>query len=81
MTGNQDGGLGFFGGDISPFSFACLMEVSIKKAARLAVGLPWESAHCSKSSNTESGKVTKTLLLTAFYIKSCFPSHSTVKLN
>jgi hypothetical protein len=61
---NQDGELGFFGGDISPLSFACLIEVSIKKAARLAVGLPWESAHCSSCSNTESGKVTKTLLLT-----------------
>lgn len=57
----------FLGGK-SPFSLAWLIPVSIRNAARFAVGLPCRSAHLSKSSCTESGSVTKTFLLTCALI-------------
>ncbi len=37
---------------------------AVRKAARLAVGRPWSSAHHSRSSNTEPGKVMLIRLLT-----------------
>ena len=40
------------------------MDNSIKNDARLAVGRPWDFAHHSKSSKTESGKVMLIRLLT-----------------
>jgi hypothetical protein len=43
---------------------ACFTAVSTRKAAKLAVGLPSSSAHRSRASNTASGKVRLTRLLT-----------------
>ncbi len=62
------------GGGILLFSLASFTAVSIRKAARLAVGRPSESAHCSKSSKTASGSVTVTRLLTCIAI-SFAPSY------